>query len=90
MYLIFNCKELFQIPDGDMKKCGFQGSTTLNCKNDNCDKEPDSEFEKYVCGHIAMTYTAIACLIILGDDLSRLNKKAIAEGIRALQQPDGR
>ena len=41
-------------------------------------------------GHIAMTYTALASLIILGDDLSRVNKKAIMAGLRALQQDDGR
>lgn len=27
-----------------------------------------------------MTYTSIAILVILGDDLSRLNRKAIIEG----------
>jgi geranylgeranyl transferase type-1 subunit beta len=44
----------------------------------------------YDCSHIAMTYTALACLIILGDDLKRVNKKAILEGLKALRQPDGR
>ena len=42
------------------------------------------------CGHVAMTYTALASLLILGDDLSRVNKAAILEGLRALQLPDGR
>lgn len=37
-----------------------------------------------------MTYTALICLIILGDDLSRVNKKAIIESIAQLQQKDGR
>jgi len=37
-----------------------------------------------------MTYTALICLIILGDDLSRVNKKAIVESISKLQQEDGR
>lgn len=90
------CDWLYQLqvlPDssGDMKKCGFQGSSTLNCcKNDNCDdSECNSEYAKYVCGHLAMTYTALASLIILGDDLSRLNRKCIAEGVKALQQSDG-
>lgn len=31
-------------------------------------------------GHIAMTYTALASLITLGDDLSRVNKAAIISG----------
>ena len=42
------------------------------------------------CSHITMTYTALACLLILGDDLSRVNKMAVLRGIRALQQTNGR
>ena len=41
-------------------------------------------------GHIAMTYTAIASLLILGDDLSRVNKTAVLTTLRSLQQDDGR
>lgn len=40
--------------------------------------------------HIAMTYTALATLLILGDDLSRVNRGAIIETLRRLQQKDGR
>lgn len=36
-----------------------------------------------------MTYTGLASLIILGDDLSRVNKKAVMAGVKALQQEDG-
>lgn len=36
-----------------------------------------------------MTYTGLASLIILGDDLSRVNRMAMIEGVKALQQPDG-
>lgn len=36
-----------------------------------------------------MTYTGIAILVTLGDDLSRLNRKAIVEGVAAVQRPDG-
>jgi prenyltransferase beta subunit len=42
------------------------------------------------CGHIAMTYTALLTLLILGDDLSRVNKSAILAGLRQLQLEDGR
>jgi len=45
---------------------------------------------EYDCGHIAMTYTGLASLVILGDDLSHVNKKACLQGIQALQLPDGR
>lgn len=44
----------------------------------------------YDCSHIAMTYTALASLLILGDDLSRVNRPAVIKGLMALQLPDGR
>ncbi len=44
----------------------------------------------YDSGHVAMTYTGLACLLILGDDLSRVCKEACLEGLRALQLEDGR
>jgi len=44
----------------------------------------------YDSGHIAMTYTALLCLVILGDDLSRVSKPAVITGLRQLQLPDGR
>ncbi|PKU47320.1 hypothetical protein llap_2419 [Limosa lapponica baueri] len=43
----------------------------------------------YDSGHIAMTYTGLSCLVILGDDLSQVNKDAILAGLRALQLEDG-
>ncbi|XP_049791198.1 geranylgeranyl transferase type-1 subunit beta [Schistocerca nitens] len=66
------------------KRCGFQGSSTLNFSRDSSDCSGP-----YVCGHLAMTYTGLAALIILGDNLSQVNKKAIIAGIKALQQEDG-
>lgn len=40
-------------------------------------------------GHLAMTYSALCVLVILGDDLSRVNRKAIVRALRKLQTPDG-
>ena len=40
-------------------------------------------------GHLAMTYTALATLVILGDDLSRVNRSSISQGLQKMQQPDG-
>ena len=37
-----------------------------------------------------MTYTALATLLILGDDLSRVNRRAIITTLRKLQLEDGR
>eukprot|EP00794_Sanderia_malayensis_P009861 gene9860-10871_t len=73
--------------DNDELKCGFRGAPSLGgefdiqgcCVNANV----------YECGHVAMTYTALCCLIILGDDLSRVNKKAIINGLKSLQLKDG-
>lgn len=36
-----------------------------------------------------MTYTCIAVLVILGDDLSRLDRKAIVDGVASVQREDG-
>lgn len=41
------------------------------------------------CGYIPMTYCALAALVILGDDLSRVDRYSIIAGMRSLQQPDG-
>ena len=40
-------------------------------------------------GHLAMTYTALATLIILGDDLSQVDRASISAGLQKMQQPDG-
>ena len=45
--------------------------------------------EPHVLGHITMTYTALATLIILGDDLSRVARGPIIEAIRHLQLESG-
>ncbi|KAF8795805.1 geranylgeranyl transferase type-1 subunit beta-like [Argiope bruennichi] len=61
---------------------GFRGSTSCmistNNNSDLCDK-----------AHIAMTYTALATLIILGDDLSKVQKENILSSLKELQLPDG-
>lgn len=36
-----------------------------------------------------MTYTALCSLLILGDDLSRIDKQAVAYGLKGLQLEDG-
>ncbi|KAJ3156721.1 Geranylgeranyl transferase type-1 subunit beta [Geranomyces michiganensis] len=44
---------------------------------------------KFDNAHITMTYTALASLLILRDDLSCVNKRAIIDGLGQLQQADG-
>ena len=39
--------------------------------------------------HIANTYVALVMLLILGDDLSRVRREAVAESLRKWQLEDG-
>ncbi|KAH0788388.1 geranylgeranyl transferase type-1 subunit beta-like protein [Histomonas meleagridis] len=39
--------------------------------------------------HIAMTYSSIAILLLLGDDLSRVNVPRVMEFVKSLQLPNG-
>lgn len=41
------------------------------------------------CGILTMTYCALATLVILGDDLKRVDRKSIVRGMRELQLPNG-
>ncbi len=43
----------------------------------------------YDTGHVAMSYTALSCLLILGDDLSRVYRPSILAGVKRLQLPNG-
>lgn len=76
----------FFISETDIKKSGFQGSNTLMYldKNERCC------ISAYTYGNLAMSYTGLATLVILGDDLSKVDRKALMKGVRALQLDDGR
>jgi len=69
--------------DEILSKCGFRGSPALKLSSNPLPSHP------YDHGHIAMTYTALASLLVLGDDLSRLDRSSVIAGVRALQLPDG-
>ncbi|XP_054411811.2 geranylgeranyl transferase type-1 subunit beta isoform X3 [Pongo abelii] len=71
----------------NLNRCGFRGSSYLGIPF-NPSKAPGTA-HPYDSGHIAMTYTGLSCLVILGDDLSRVNKEACLAGLRALQLEDG-
>ena len=55
----------------------------------NCSCNMLNASNKYVTGHLAMTYTALATLITLGEDINNLNKQEIINNLRQCQQPDG-
>lgn len=63
---------------------GFCGGTFIGeCNND------DHELFPYQHSHIAMTYTALATLTALGDNLERVNKETLVTSLQQLQRPDG-
>uniref|UniRef100_A0A673YQB0 Protein geranylgeranyltransferase type I, beta subunit n=1 Tax=Salmo trutta TaxID=8032 RepID=A0A673YQB0_SALTR len=69
--------------ESNLGRCGFSGSSHIGV--------PYSTLKEYpTCMTVAMTYIGLACLVILGDDLSRVNKEACLMGLKALQLEDGR
>jgi geranylgeranyl transferase type-1 subunit beta len=58
--------------------CGFRGGPFSG----------DNSF--YNRANIAATFSALVTLLTLGDDLSRVNRQAIIQGLKHLQQEDGR
>lgn len=62
---------------------GFQGGTFLGPTTST------TVSDEYNQGHIAMTYTALCTLTALGDDLSRVDKAGIVNGLESLQRKDG-
>ncbi|XP_022238442.1 geranylgeranyl transferase type-1 subunit beta-like [Limulus polyphemus] len=72
--------------ESNRSRCGFRGSSAVGAPPSM--GKPENA-HPYDSGHIAMTYSALSTLLVLGDDLSRVDKKAIIQGVEALQQPDG-
>ncbi|KAI8334966.1 terpenoid cyclases/protein prenyltransferase alpha-alpha toroid [Chlamydoabsidia padenii] len=67
--------------------CGFRGSSWSGRPFES--NKTTCEYQHYDSSHIANTYTALLNLLLLGDDLSRVNRKAIVKTIAHLQQDDG-
>jgi len=74
-------------PDRNKHNCGWRGSSFLGLPFDPSGQPVPSH--PHDQGHIAMTYVALAMLLMLGDDLSRVHKKAIISSLPYLQQPSG-
>jgi geranylgeranyl transferase type-1 subunit beta len=72
--------------DDHPNRGGFQGGSYLG--SSDCDN-PENDIHEYSFGHLAMTYSALCSLVALGDDLSRVNKVAIIDCLKVLQQDDG-
>lgn len=52
--------------------------------------QKSTKYDANDAASIPNTYTALANLLLLGDDLSRVNTKAIVTTLKNLQQEDGR
>ncbi|XP_076465459.1 geranylgeranyl transferase type-1 subunit beta-like [Babylonia areolata] len=83
---IYSLQVLPNESETNLSQCGFRGSSALGHSFHG--KCADKAIP-YDSGHVTMTYTALACLLILGDDLSRVNRSSVVTGLRSLQQPDG-
>eukprot|EP00127_Corallochytrium_limacisporum_P004827 Clim_evm10s183 gene=Clim_evmTU10s183 len=75
---IYSC----QVPEDAEYGGGFRGSPYLGYTGDGSTGPRDS-------GHLAMTYCALLCLRILGDDLSRVNRSGCVKLLKTLQQENG-
>lgn len=71
----------------NLDQCGFRGCPMMGHSYDT--EKAKYQQIPYDSSNIAMTYTSLASLLILGDDLSRVHKKAVIQGVRSLQQFDG-
>ncbi|XP_076258146.1 geranylgeranyl transferase type-1 subunit beta isoform X1 [Rhynchophorus ferrugineus] len=72
-----------QVCNAEELVSGFQGSTTLNTMDNN------NQNSTYKWGHIATTYSSLLSLLILGDNLDRVDRKGIVQSLRSLQLEDG-
>lgn len=76
------------VPRDNEKRCGgFMGCRAMVPKTE--DAALLECMRKYQWGHLAMTYTSIAVLVTLGDDLSGLDRKSIVDGVAAVQKKEG-
>ncbi|KAJ3384313.1 Geranylgeranyl transferase type-1 subunit beta [Entophlyctis sp. JEL0112] len=69
------------------KSFGFRGSSSSGRRHNP--HQTKEEYQSYDTAHIAMTYTALAILVILGDDMSRVNRSAITHALKCSQTPAG-
>ncbi|VDO03528.1 unnamed protein product [Rodentolepis nana] len=78
-------------------RCGFRGSNfigaplhlNVDCDGDSGDVGRKSLPLPYDSCHVTADYSALLSLLVLGDNLDRLNRQAIIEGIKSLQHING-
>lgn len=91
---IYRLQILPDAQDEGMIRCGFRGSLAAARTIGETDATGVSQgsisTHPLDTSHITMTYAAINTLLILGDDLTRLNRQGVLAGVKALQLPNGR
>jgi geranylgeranyl transferase type-1 subunit beta len=65
-----------------VKSSGFRGGSTIGTG--------PTQTSVYDTPHLANTYAGLLTLLILGDDLSRVDRCSVIGNLRFLQQDDGR
>ena len=97
---IYNFQIIPMLNDDDyLERCGFRGSLAATMalgsqlkdqQNSTINQNGSASSHPLDTSHITMTYAAINSLLILGDNLERVNKKAVLAGVKALQLENGR
>lgn len=70
-------------------RCGFACGPLSGSKFDSLVESIDPSAHQYHESHIAMTYSALCVLKMLGDDFGRLDKAAIINSLKFFQLPNG-
>ena len=73
------------LTDQTVDKSGFRGFNS----GSEFSTQGSSSFSLFDTGHLAMTYTALATLLMLGDDLSRINRELVLRAVGSLQTSGG-
>ena len=68
---------------------GFLGGPYLGFQNQDHSTLKSLEKNPYYTGNLVYTFPALCCLIMLGDDLSRVDRKGISKLMKKLQLDNG-
>ncbi|CAH8523316.1 unnamed protein product [Schistosoma turkestanicum] len=76
-----------QILSSDLHKTGgFRGSNVIGCSSDP--EKAKLNRSKYDGSHVTMVYSALSTLLLLGDNLSRVDRNGTLAGLSAMQCSD--
>lgn len=89
-YFLEEVVDFIFVIEYNTERCGFRGSSFIGASL-NFDANNSSKYSPlpYDSCHVTMDYSALVSLLVLGDDLERVNRQAVIDGIRALQSVNG-